>query len=297
MATTGSLPFLDLRASEPEPAASSQERNPATGTSRRVATIGAHGASVQRTDALRRGTRHHDAAPSHDRGAPRLSRGPDRLGCTLLGSISAGRAGLAVLIVALAARLDRATRGTPVLKTALDAASSRSAGARLVGAVRRARPRGRESLRPDAIAVETPRPTIWRGVHGVIARARTPSAGDLFLLAPFTCELFVRILGLHPRSAHVPRRVWMYSSASCSSPTAKCDRARRQRGQGLARRPRAEHLEPTGSTRPGDRGSGLPGLRTTGVTPKVVVTYVFDGGGWNVLASGRTTGRNPAIDA
>jgi hypothetical protein len=27
----------------------------------------------------------------------------------------------------------------------------------------------------------------------------------------------------------------------------------------------------------------LPGFRTTGKTPKVVVTYVFDGGGWNVL--------------
>ena len=27
----------------------------------------------------------------------------------------------------------------------------------------------------------------------------------------------------------------------------------------------------------------LPGLRTTGATPRVVVTFVIDGGGWNVL--------------
>jgi hypothetical protein len=30
-------------------------------------------------------------------------------------------------------------------------------------------------------------------------------------------------------------------------------------------------------------GGVLPGLTTTGRTPKIVVTYVFDGGGWNVL--------------
>jgi hypothetical protein len=35
---------------------------------------------------------------------------------------------------------------------------------------------------------------------------------------------------------------------------------------------------------PADRdGQVLPGLRTTGRRPKVVVTYVIDGGGWNVL--------------
>ena len=35
---------------------------------------------------------------------------------------------------------------------------------------------------------------------------------------------------------------------------------------------------------PADRaGRPLPGLRTTDVTPKVVVTFVIDGGGWNVL--------------
>ncbi len=37
-------------------------------------------------------------------------------------------------------------------------------------------------------------------------------------------------------------------------------------------------------TWPADRaGRALPGLGTTGVTPKVVVTFVIDGGGWNVL--------------
>src|SRR4030095_12793747 len=30
-------------------------------------------------------------------------------------------------------------------------------------------------------------------------------------------------------------------------------------------------------------GQVLPGLATTRRTPKMVVTYVFDGGGWNVL--------------
>ena len=35
---------------------------------------------------------------------------------------------------------------------------------------------------------------------------------------------------------------------------------------------------------PEDRaGRGLPGLRSTGTTPKVVVTFVIDGGGWNLL--------------
>jgi arylsulfatase A-like enzyme len=33
----------------------------------------------------------------------------------------------------------------------------------------------------------------------------------------------------------------------------------------------------------GRPGEVLPGLRLTGRTPKIVVTYVFDGGGWNVL--------------
>ncbi|HTG48379.1 MAG TPA: alkaline phosphatase family protein [Actinomycetota bacterium] len=33
----------------------------------------------------------------------------------------------------------------------------------------------------------------------------------------------------------------------------------------------------------GRDGRVLPGLRTTGKTPKVVVTFVYDGGGWNVL--------------
>jgi len=36
---------------------------------------------------------------------------------------------------------------------------------------------------------------------------------------------------------------------------------------------------------PDDRDGGvLPGLRTTGTRPKVVVTFVIDGGGWNVLS-------------
>src|SRR5262249_51635090 len=35
---------------------------------------------------------------------------------------------------------------------------------------------------------------------------------------------------------------------------------------------------------PTDRpGDVLPGIRLTGKKPKIVVTYVFDGGGWNVL--------------
>ena len=36
---------------------------------------------------------------------------------------------------------------------------------------------------------------------------------------------------------------------------------------------------------PGDRdGNVLPGLRATGVTPKVIVTFAtIDGGGWNAL--------------
>jgi hypothetical protein len=34
---------------------------------------------------------------------------------------------------------------------------------------------------------------------------------------------------------------------------------------------------------PPERGEVLPGLPRTGRTPKIVVTYVFDGGGWNVL--------------
>jgi type I phosphodiesterase/nucleotide pyrophosphatase len=114
-------------------------------------------------------------------------------------------------------------------------------------------------------------------------------SGDLqLLLAPFNSSNYpqesVSLVPRDPRTSHAS--VWMYLervpllvyAPGIVEPSDSEDRVTLA---DLA--PTTAHLIGYDGY-PGDRdGRVLPGLRTSGVTPKVVVTFVIDGGGWNVL--------------
>ena len=194
--------------------------------------------------------------------------------CTLLGSISVGLvAGLAVLVVALGlfAWIARHPRNAGpedgsrrrFLQIGLGGVALVGAGAALGRVVEK-------GLRPDAIAVENAAADdLGAEYMELIARAcRTPSA-------PATCSSCSR--RSTPRTTRSnpsactrairgrpTQRCGCTSSGSRSSPTGPGrDRARRQRGQGLARRPRAEHREPDRVRRVARR----PGRKRAARTP------------------------------
>ena len=84
------------------------------------------------------------------------------------------------------------------------------------------------------------------------------------------------------------RRSGCTSSGSRSSSTAPASWSRRLGRAGLARRSgaddrRADRVRLGGGDGSRRRRVRAPGLATTGKPPKVVVTFVYDGGGWNVL--------------
>ena len=159
-------------------------------------------------------------------------------------------------------------------------------GARSVGAEACVRPR--PAAVQDATAAR-PR----RGVHGAgPARASIPGA-------PATCSCCSRrstarttrrnrSAACRAIRARATRAVWMYlERIPLVAYGPGCDRGR-HRGAGLARRPGADD-------RAADRFRRLARATATGgrcparappalTRPKVVVTFVFDGGGWNVLA-------------
>src|SRR4029079_3961209 len=215
--------------------------------------------------------------------------------CTLLGSISVGLvAALAVLVAALAllAWIVRHPR------TAGPTDGSRRrflqvglGGAALVG-VGAALGRGiDEAMRPDAIAVQDAAAgDLGAEYMELVGRAATAQrSGDIqLLLAPFNSENYsFESLSLHPRDPRTSHAaVWMYLERI---PLVAYGPGVIEPGDSEDRVSLAD-LAPTTAELIGfdgwanDReGRGLPGFRTTGQTPKVVVTYVFDGGGWNVL--------------
>ncbi len=215
--------------------------------------------------------------------------------CTLLGSISVGLvAGLAVLIVALAlfAWIARHPRSVGpedgsrrrFLQMGLGGVALVGAGAALGRAVEK-------GLRPDAIAVEDAAASdLGAEYMELVARAANADrSGDLqLLLAPFNSANYsFESLSLHPRDPRTSHAaVWMYLERI---PLVAYGPGVIEPGDSEDRVSLAD-LAPTTAGLIGfdgwasDReGRGLPGFRATGVTPKVVVTYVFDGGGWNVL--------------
>ncbi len=145
--------------------------------------------------------------------------------------------------------------------------------------------------RPDARAVQEAAATdLGAEYMELVARAHNAerSAELQLLLAPFNSANYpFESQSLHPRDPRTSHAaVWMYLE---QIPMVAY-------GPGViepsdsAERVSLADLAPTTAKMigfdqwPKDRdGRVLPGLRTTGVKPKVVVTYVFDGGGWNVL--------------
>lgn len=145
--------------------------------------------------------------------------------------------------------------------------------------------------RPDARAVqEAAAADLGTEYMELVARAyRAGRSGDLQLLvAPFNSANYPQesaaLLPRDPRTSHAA--VWMYLERI---PLVVY-------GPGIVEPSDSEErvsladLAPTTAELigfdewPDDReGRPLPGLTTTGVTPKIVFTFVIDGGGWNVL--------------
>lgn len=145
--------------------------------------------------------------------------------------------------------------------------------------------------RPDAIATqEAAAARLGAEYMELVKRAYMPGrSGDLqLLLAPFNSANYapesLSLVPRDPRTSHAS--VWMYLERI---PLVVY-------GPGVVETSDSEErvtladLAPTTADLigfdgwPADRdGVVLPGLRATGRRPKVVVTFVIDGGGWNVL--------------
>jgi arylsulfatase A-like enzyme len=152
--------------------------------------------------------------------------------------------------------------------------------------------RGAQKLaRPDATATqEAAASDLGAEYMELVARASHPGrAADLqLMLSPFNSANYsFESMSLHPRDPRTSHAaVWMYLERV---PLVAYGPGIIHGSDSMDRVSLAD-LSPTTASLigfdgwPGDReGRPLPGLRTTGRTPKVVVTYVFDGGGWNVL--------------
>jgi hypothetical protein len=147
------------------------------------------------------------------------------------------------------------------------------------------------TVRPDAIATQLDAAkALGTEYLELVQRASHPGrSGDLqLLLAPFNSANYsFESQSLHPRDPRTSHAaVWMYLERV---PLVAYGPGVIVPGDSQDRVSLAD-LAPTTADLIGfddwarDReGTVLPRLRTTGVTPKVVVTFVYDGGGWNVL--------------
>ncbi|TMK35648.1 MAG: hypothetical protein E6G58_08685 [Actinobacteria bacterium] len=145
--------------------------------------------------------------------------------------------------------------------------------------------------RPDAGAVqEAAASDLGAEYMELVRRAYHPGrSGDIQLLvSPFNSANYaaesLSLVPHDPRTSHAA--VWMYLERI---PLVVYGPGIVQRSDSAERVSLAD-LAPTTARLigfdgwPGDRdGRVLPGLSVTRRTPKIVVTYVFDGGGWNVL--------------
>jgi Type I phosphodiesterase / nucleotide pyrophosphatase len=217
--------------------------------------------------------------------------------CVVLGSVvMAIVAGIVVLLVgvamlAWAVRHPHATGGGPA-----DESRRRFLwlGVGGLGAVGLGTVLGRvaqEEARPDAIAVqdEAARELGAEYVELIQRASNQERSGDLQLvLAPFNSANYAfesqSLQPRDPRTSHAA--VWMYLERV---PLVAYGPGVIEPGDSEDRVSLAD-LAPTTAGLlgygdwPDDReGRPLPGLRTTGTRPKVIVTFVYDGGGWNVL--------------
>ncbi|MGZ4149196.1 MAG: hypothetical protein ACXVQJ_04075, partial [Actinomycetota bacterium] len=148
---------------------------------------------------------------------------------------------------------------------------------------------GAKLARPDATGVQDDAATLLGAEYMELVQRtyREGRSGDLqLLLAPFNSSNYapesLSLVPDDPRTSHAS--VWMYLERV---PLVVY-------GPGIVEASDSEQrvtladLAPTTADLigfdgwPSDReGRPLPGLRTTSKTPKVVVTFVFDGGGWN----------------
>jgi hypothetical protein len=216
--------------------------------------------------------------------------------CTILGSVTMGVvAGLAVLMVALA-MLAWGRRHPHALGAGPADASRRRflwLGLGGVGAVGVGATLGRvveEASRPDPVAVQDEAARDLGAEYlDLIARASHPGrSGDLQLvLAPFNSANYAfESQSLHPRDPRTSHAaVWMYLEriplvAYGPGVIEPGDSEDRVSLADLA--PTTARLIGFGDWADDREGRSLPGLRPN-VTPKVVVTFVYDGGGWNVL--------------
>jgi hypothetical protein len=217
--------------------------------------------------------------------------------CMVLGSVSIALvAGVCVVVVGLA-MLAWASRHPRVLDAGPADASRRrlvwmgigglgalGVGAALGRVVQRA-------VRPDAIAVQLDAAhDLGSEYLELIRRASNlERSGDLqLLLAPFNSANYsfesMSLSPRDPRTSHAS--VWMYLEriplvAYGPGVIAAGDSTERATLADLA--PTTASLIGFQDWPDGREGQPLPGLRATGKTPKVVVTFVYDGGGWNVL--------------
>jgi hypothetical protein len=157
--------------------------------------------------------------------------------------------------------------------------------------------------RPDAPAVQQAAATdLGAGYMELVARAYHPGrSGDLqLLLAPFNSANYAQesrsLVPQDPRTSHAS--AWMYLERI---PLIVYAPGIVDPGDSDERVTLAD-LAPTTAGLigfdgwPADReGRVLPGLGTSVVAPDVVVTFVIDGGGWNVLQ--RWPGRWPNLEA
>ncbi|MEP6758937.1 MAG: alkaline phosphatase family protein [Actinomycetota bacterium] len=216
--------------------------------------------------------------------------------CTWIGSIRVGvAAGLVMVLIGLlvTGSLQRQARAHgPAVASRRGFLAMVGVGGVLLVAGGAALGRAVQKLtRPDAGAVQEAAATdIGAEYMELVARASHPGrSGDLqLLLAPFNSANYAfESQSLHPRDPRTSHAaVWMYLERV---PLVAYGPGVIEPGDSTERVTLAD-LAPTTAKLigyeawPSNReGRTLPGLRTTGKTPKVVVTYVFDGGGWNVL--------------
>ena len=217
--------------------------------------------------------------------------------CTLLGSLTMGiAAGLAVVVVGLATTAWGERHPHAVGDAPADASRRRFLwmGIGGVGAVGLGGVLARtavDAARPDALAVQQDAANDLGAEYlELIQRASHPGrSGDLQLvLAPFNSANYAfESQSLHPRDPRTSHAaVWMYLERI---PLVVYGPGIVEPGDSEQRVSLAD-LAPTTARLIGfdgwasDReGRPLPDLGLTGRTPKVVVTYVYDGGGWNVL--------------
>jgi hypothetical protein len=217
--------------------------------------------------------------------------------CTTLGSLSIGVvAGVAVLVVGLAMlawgrRHPHALGDVPV-----DASRRRFLwmGIGGAGAVGLGGALGRfvqHETRPDAIAVqEAAARDLGAEYLELIQRASHPgrSADLQLVLAPFNSANYAfESQSLHPRDPRTSHAaVWMYLERIplvVYGPQIVTPNDTEERVSLADLAPTTAALIGFDGWTTDREGEPLPGLVSSGRTPKIVVTYVYDGGGWNVL--------------